>query len=96
MSLTSGGSPPFQVTNFQTGLIFNFAYSPDGRQLALARGAFERDSRVYQEFLIRYEHDRVSVPPFFKAAGPGLEFRELGMCSFDGIDGDWRLFTVVR
>jgi DNA-binding winged helix-turn-helix (wHTH) protein/Tol biopolymer transport system component len=37
------GSPPAQMTNFQTGLIFNFSYSPDGRQLALSRGTFNRD-----------------------------------------------------
>jgi len=37
------GSPPVQVTNFETGRIFNFAYSPDGKQLALARGALNSD-----------------------------------------------------
>lgn len=29
-------------------------------------------------------------------AGSGLEFKELGMRSFEGIDGRWRLFTVKR
>jgi class 3 adenylate cyclase len=29
-------------------------------------------------------------------AGSGLEFKELGMRTFEGIDGDWRLFTVQR
>ncbi len=29
-------------------------------------------------------------------AGSGLEFKELGMRSFDGIDGKWRLFKVCR
>jgi tricorn protease len=37
------GRPPFQVTNFRDGRIFNFAYSPDGKQLALSRGTFNRD-----------------------------------------------------
>ncbi|MDQ3686457.1 MAG: protein kinase, partial [Acidobacteriota bacterium] len=37
------GSPPVQVTNFRDGRIFNFAYSPDGKQLALSRGTFSRD-----------------------------------------------------
>jgi Tol biopolymer transport system component len=38
------GSPPAQVTDFRDGLIFNFAYSPDGKQLALSRGTFSRDA----------------------------------------------------
>ena len=29
-------------------------------------------------------------------AGSGLAFSEFGMRSFDGIDGEWRLFTVTR
>jgi pimeloyl-ACP methyl ester carboxylesterase/DNA-binding winged helix-turn-helix (wHTH) protein/class 3 adenylate cyclase len=29
-------------------------------------------------------------------AGSGLEFQELGIRSFEGIDGEWRLFTVER
>lgn len=29
-------------------------------------------------------------------AGSGLEFKEFGMRSFDGIDGKWRLFSVRR
>jgi serine/threonine protein kinase/Tol biopolymer transport system component len=32
------GSPPRQVTDFTNGQIFNFAWSKDGHQLALARG----------------------------------------------------------
>ena len=28
-------------------------------------------------------------------AGSGLEFGEFGVRSFDGVDGDWRLFTVI-
>lgn len=38
------GSPPVQLTNFETELIFNFAASPDGKQYALSRGTFERDA----------------------------------------------------
>jgi Tol biopolymer transport system component len=37
------GSPPTQVTQFTTGRIFNFAYSPDGKQLALSRGSLDSD-----------------------------------------------------
>jgi Tol biopolymer transport system component len=37
------GSPPVQVTKFETGRIFNFAYSPDGKQLALSRGSLNSD-----------------------------------------------------
>ena len=29
-------------------------------------------------------------------AGSGLEFKELGMRSFDGVEGEWRLFRVER
>ncbi len=36
-------SPPFQVTNFTDQQIFNFAYSPDGKKLALSRGTYGRD-----------------------------------------------------
>ena len=38
------GSPAFQVTDFTEDRIFNFAYSPDGLKLALARGTFNRDA----------------------------------------------------
>lgn len=37
------GGPPVQVTKFETGRIFNFAYSPDGKQLALSRGSLNSD-----------------------------------------------------
>lgn len=37
------GGAPVQVTNFESGQIFNFSYSPDGKQLALSRGTFSRD-----------------------------------------------------
>ncbi|HWN10779.1 MAG TPA: hypothetical protein VNO50_16180 [Pyrinomonadaceae bacterium] len=37
------GSLPVQVTNFETGRTFNFAYSPNGKQLALSRGSLNSD-----------------------------------------------------
>ena len=37
------GGAPVQVTNFTTNLIFNFAFSPDGSQIALSRGTFNSD-----------------------------------------------------
>lgn len=37
------GSSPVQVTKFETGRIFNFSYSPDGKQLALSRGSLNSD-----------------------------------------------------
>lgn len=37
------GNSPVQVTNFETGRVFNFSYSPDGKQLTLSRGTFNRD-----------------------------------------------------
>jgi eukaryotic-like serine/threonine-protein kinase len=37
------GSPPVQVTKFEAGRIFNFAYSPSGKQLALSRGSLNSD-----------------------------------------------------
>ncbi|MFN0278469.1 MAG: hypothetical protein ACKVRN_07690 [Pyrinomonadaceae bacterium] len=38
------GSPAVQVTNFDSGRIFNFAYSPDRTQLALSRGTVNSDA----------------------------------------------------
>ena len=38
-----GGGSPVQTTNFTTNRIFNFAFSPDGSQLALSRGTFNSD-----------------------------------------------------
>jgi Tol biopolymer transport system component len=37
------GGPPVQITKFETGRIFNFAYSRDGKQLALSRGTVNSD-----------------------------------------------------
>jgi eukaryotic-like serine/threonine-protein kinase len=35
--------PPKQMTNFESGLIFNFAWSNDGKQLFMARGTVNSD-----------------------------------------------------
>src|ERR1700739_713998 len=37
------GRPPKQMTNFESGLIFNFAWSNDGKQLFMARGTVNSD-----------------------------------------------------
>jgi Tol biopolymer transport system component len=37
------GSAPVQVTDFTTDRIFNFAFSPDGSQLALSHGTIKSD-----------------------------------------------------
>ena len=44
------GSPPKQLTNFKSDLIFQSALSPDGRQLVLARGAQTRDVVLIRDF----------------------------------------------
>jgi len=38
------GSPPKKLTNFKADLIFSFAWSPDGSQLAMARGTSVSDA----------------------------------------------------
>ena len=43
-----GGSPK-QITNFKSDRILTFAYSPDGRQLALARGSHTSDAVLISE-----------------------------------------------
>jgi Tol biopolymer transport system component len=37
------GSPPKAVTNFTSDQIFNFAWSQDGKRLAIARGTVTND-----------------------------------------------------
>jgi Tol biopolymer transport system component/DNA-binding winged helix-turn-helix (wHTH) protein len=44
------GGPPKQITNFETGQIFNFAWSHDGRQLALTRGSESSDVVLITNF----------------------------------------------
>jgi serine/threonine protein kinase len=43
------GRKPEQITNFKSDLIFNFAYSLDGRQLALSRGNQSGDAVMISE-----------------------------------------------
>jgi eukaryotic-like serine/threonine-protein kinase len=43
------GSAPKQITDFKSDLIYRFAYSPDGKQLALARGNVSRDAVMISE-----------------------------------------------
>jgi Tol biopolymer transport system component/DNA-binding winged helix-turn-helix (wHTH) protein len=44
------GGPPKQITNFKSGEIFNFAWSHDGRQLALTRGSESSDVVLISNF----------------------------------------------
>jgi Tol biopolymer transport system component len=43
------GGAPKQLTNFTSDLIYRFAYSRDGKQLALARGNVSRDAVMISE-----------------------------------------------
>jgi Tol biopolymer transport system component len=45
----SGGAPT-RLTDFKTNRIFNFAWSPDGRRLALAHGWTSSDVALLQNF----------------------------------------------
>jgi Tol biopolymer transport system component len=45
-----GGGPPKQITNFESGLIFDFDWSRDGRQLALTRGSKSSDVILIRNF----------------------------------------------
>ena len=44
------GGPPKQITNFQAGLIFDFAWSRDSKQLALSRGSLSSDVITISNF----------------------------------------------
>jgi serine/threonine protein kinase len=44
------GGPPKQITNFKSDLIFFFAWSRDGKQLALARGTISSDVVLISNF----------------------------------------------
>jgi serine/threonine protein kinase/Tol biopolymer transport system component len=44
------GGPPKQITNFQSDQIFDFAWSRDGKQLALARGSTASDVILISSF----------------------------------------------
>jgi Tol biopolymer transport system component/DNA-binding winged helix-turn-helix (wHTH) protein len=45
-----GGGAPKQITNFESGLIFDFDWSHDGRQLALTRGSESSDVILISNF----------------------------------------------
>ena len=44
------GSPPTQLTNFDTDHIFRFAWSRDGKHLAMTRGRFTNDVVLINNF----------------------------------------------
>ena len=44
------GGPPRQLTNFTSDLIFSYAWSRDGKQLALARGNVTSDVVLLSNF----------------------------------------------
>jgi Tol biopolymer transport system component/DNA-binding winged helix-turn-helix (wHTH) protein len=44
------GGPPIQITNFESGEIFDFEWSRDGRQLALTRGSESSDVILISNF----------------------------------------------
>jgi serine/threonine protein kinase len=44
------GGPPKQITNFQSGLIFDFSWSQNGKQLALTRGSTSSDVILISNF----------------------------------------------
>jgi len=44
------GGPPKQITHFTSGLTFNFAWSQDGKQLALSRGSQTSDVVLIRNF----------------------------------------------
>jgi Tol biopolymer transport system component len=60
------GSPPKQFTDFTVGQIFNFAWSQDGRQIALARG-----SQTDDVVLIRSVQITSGVKSQFREIGTG-------------------------
>ncbi len=45
-----GGGAPKQITNFESGMIFDFDWSHDGRQLALTRGSESSDVILINNF----------------------------------------------
>lgn len=48
-----GGGPPRQVTNFDSGSIFSFAWSRDGKRLAVVRGSRSNDVVMISNFRAR-------------------------------------------
>ena len=49
-SQSLSGGPPQQLTDFKADQIFNFAWSPDGKQLACARGVVTSDAILISDF----------------------------------------------
>jgi len=45
------GAPPSQITHFDSGIIFHFGWSRDGKQLAFARGTVRSDIIVIEDIL---------------------------------------------
>ncbi len=45
--ISRDGGPAEPVTNFKTDRIFSFAWSHDGKQLALARGSLTSDAVLF-------------------------------------------------
>jgi hypothetical protein len=44
------GGPPRQITNFTSGLIFDFSWSRDGKQMFLSRGENSSDVILISNF----------------------------------------------
>jgi hypothetical protein len=44
------GGPPRQVTDFSSGLIFNFVWLPNGKDMAVARGSTSSDVVRIRDF----------------------------------------------
>jgi Tol biopolymer transport system component len=49
-ALPLDGAPPRQLTNFTSDFIRNYAFSPDGRQLAVSRGLEINDIVLIKDF----------------------------------------------
>ncbi len=49
-SYTLDGKPPKQLTDFKTDYIYNFKWSPDGKNLVLARGTMTSDVVLMRDF----------------------------------------------
>jgi Tol biopolymer transport system component len=44
-----GGGQEKQLTHFTTGMIWDFAYSPDGKWIAMARGPHQSEAVMFRE-----------------------------------------------
>jgi hypothetical protein len=49
-SMALSGGTPQQITHFDSGLIFRFAWSHDGKRLALVRGVQNGDVVLIRDF----------------------------------------------